>query len=87
MEKDRKRAIRRHHIARLKKTRKHYFTVNWWPEEFMARRLGIVVQYPKMCSCIGCGNARKWFGYRTIDELRGFDKMEDGIDDYFDGQD
>lgn len=83
MEKDRKRAIRRHHIARLKNTRKHYFVVNWWSDEHAARRLGIVVQYPKMCSCHMCGNARKWFGHRTIDELRGFDVLHDGIEDWY----
>mgnify|MGYP003512295132 CR=1 FL=1 len=81
MEKNRKRAIRRHHIARLKNTRKRYFTADWWNND--AKRMGKIVQYPKMCSCTMCGNARKWFGHRTIDEHRGFDILKDGLDDYF----
>lgn len=84
MEKDRKRAIRRHHIARLKNTRKNYFNATWRSDP---KQLGRIVQYPAMCSCTMCGNERKWFGYRTLDEKRGFDKMKDGIDDYFNGQD
>jgi hypothetical protein len=64
------RAIRRHHIARLKKTRKHY----WHypdrfsglpdeppgpPQEMDEKQLGRVVQYPQICSCAGCCNVRR----------------------------
>lgn len=81
MEKDCKRAIRRHHIARLKYTRRKYFTADWWNND--AKRMGKIVQYPKMCSCIMCGNERKWFGHRTLDELRGFDILKDGLEDWY----
>lgn len=85
--KDMKRADRRHHIARLKETRKHYFVVTWWSEEYRGKRLGIVVQHPKMCSCMGCGNPRKWFGDRTIAELRDLDRFDTGMEDLSHGDD
>jgi hypothetical protein len=81
MEKDRSRAIRRHHIARLKNVREKYFAISWWSNR--VKRIGMLVQYPKICSCASCGNGRKWRGERTLDELRGFDIMEDGIDEYY----
>jgi hypothetical protein len=73
IEKSRKRAIRRHHIARLKKKRKNYWgypTVWQWgvwepnrfsraPQPMDARQLGKVVQYPAVCSCEGCCNVRR----------------------------
>jgi hypothetical protein len=72
IEKSRKRAIRRHHIARLKKKRKNYwgYPTFWYPgviedrfgrapQPMDARQLGKVVQYPASCSCAGCCNARR----------------------------
>ena len=83
MEKDYSRALRRHHIARLKKTRSKYVVYNWWPldEHIQARRLGQLTQYPTACSCHMCGNPRKWFKHRTIHELQDFDRLQDGLKD------
>lgn len=66
--KDQSRAMRRNHVARLKKTRKGYWGMT--PEDQTERRLGGVVQYPCVCSCWMCGNARKWQGEQTIQERR-----------------
>lgn len=82
--KDMKRATRRHHIARLKKHRASYFVVSWWDDQYKAKRLGRIVQYPKMCSCASCGNPRKWDKQeRTIRELQHFDIMADGLKDLY----
>ena len=62
------RAVRRHHIKRLKSKRKLYWGYHrdsWGsePKPLMApQQLGKVVQYPQPCSCWGCGNQRKCEG-------------------------
>jgi hypothetical protein len=56
------RAERRHHIERLKETRKHYWGYGRRGEQMDPKQLARVVQHPQMCSCPGCGNARKHFG-------------------------
>ena len=54
------RAIRRHHIARLKNNRKSYWGYDRRRDGQMdAKQLGKVVQYPTPCSCTMCGNPRK----------------------------
>jgi len=63
-------AIRRHHIERLKVKRKQYWGGNNNP-----KRLGILNNTPKNCSCIGCGNERKYDG-ETRQELRHTLKQE-----------
>lgn len=67
--KDMKRSIRRAHIERLKKARKHYWGYHGpkakWESaldkpfekgylEMTPIQLGRVVQYPQHCSCRGC---------------------------------
>jgi hypothetical protein len=79
-QKDLSRALRRHHRARLKKTRQqywgHYHAYPWTPAQ-----LGKVVQYPAQCSCTGCGNPRNWFGTRTLAEKRVYqDSVWDALD-------
>lgn len=59
------RAIRRHHIERLKKARKNYFN-----GDLDERELGKVVSTPKPCSCHMCVNERKVSGVKTIQERR-----------------
>ena len=63
------RALRRHHVARLKKSRSDYWGhvlgLEWEPQH-----LGAVVQHPCICSCWMCGNPRKWVGERTLQERR-----------------
>ncbi len=68
------RALRRHHRERLKKTRQDYWghrpmayqpERNWHP-----RSLGILTRTPHPCSCPMCGNPRRCFGERSIQERR-----------------
>jgi hypothetical protein len=56
------RSERRHHIERLKETRKTYWGYGRRGETMSAAQLGRVVQHPQSCSCTGCGNPRKHFG-------------------------
>ena len=56
-----KRAERRHHYQRLKKTRKHY----WAPMEGEVnsdKKLGMLANTPAPCSGECCGNPRKFYG-------------------------
>lgn len=59
------RAQRRHHRARLKKARKAYWGFGFCGgggclsrEHMDPRRLGMVINTPKPCSCATCGNRR-----------------------------
>lgn len=71
MEKNCKRAIRRHHLTRLKKVRSGYY--GW--ERFeadaqaIARHRGLVANTARLCSCWMCGNPRKHMQERTIHEV------------------
>ncbi|MNK09898.1 hypothetical protein D3C87_278880 [compost metagenome] len=68
------RDVRRHHLERLKVKRKHYWgyrgpkhsSYGELPEpgkhEMSPRRLGQVSQHPQSCSCLGCGNERRFWG-------------------------
>ena len=63
------RALRRHHVARLKRKRIGY----WGRGKFLEwdeKGLGAVVQHPCVCSCWMCGNPRKWLGEQSIQERR-----------------
>lgn len=79
------RAVRRHHIDRLKQKRKFYWgyrSNNWGrePNAVMAPdQLGKVVQYPQACSCSGCGNQRKYEG-RPHKERCDFITMKEEVD-------
>lgn len=69
------RAMRRHHVCRLKAARKGYWgfsRVNSNLGPMTPRQLGIGVATPQVCSCWGCGNPRKWLGERTVQERRLF---------------
>ena len=61
-------SVRRHHKERLKKKRKNDMVYH---EVFSINKHVIT---PKLCSCIMCGNLRKFFGNgkeaKTIQELR-----------------
>jgi len=78
------RAVRRHHIARLKRTRKNY----WWPDRSgnTPRQLGMLTQTPAICSCDMCGSQRKYEG-RTLQELREIEMMREQMEELFEGED
>lgn len=72
--KDVSRGNRLQQVARLKVARKFYYGYGRVDsggfQEMDARRLGMVAHTPQSCSCMGCGNSRRWLGERTIQEQR-----------------
>lgn len=62
-----KRAIRRHHVNRLKTKRKFHFGMDFSNDPVAVSRL---VRTPTPCSCWMCGNERKYFGKKTIQEQK-----------------
>lgn len=57
--------------ARLKKNRRHY-----WGQDLLHhdKFANMVTDTPAICSCWMCGNARKYFGHRTLQEIS-FDEL------------
>lgn len=68
MEKNKKRAERRAEVERLKKQRCKYW--GYYNEEMSERRLGIVVNTPKICDCWMCSKPRKHT--LSIQEIRDY---------------
>ena len=69
MPKSLKRALRRHHYRRLKRKRKRF----WYGADFAPmgpRHLGMAVTTPKVCSCWMCGNPRRYFREKTLQEKK-----------------
>lgn len=66
--KNMRRALRRHHVARLKAARRFH-----WGRDLRhdAKVLGQVVDTPCPCSCRMCGNPRRYFEPMTRQELVG----------------
>ncbi|TOB58840.1 hypothetical protein CGI58_23835 [Vibrio parahaemolyticus] len=65
--KNTKRALRRHHIQRVKNNRKSY----WGNAASSSSRiLGICVSTPCVCSCWMCGNQRQHNGVSFSDKKR-----------------
>ena len=58
-------AIRRHHYYRLKKKRQSYWGFTWREGDINP----IVINTPKACSCIMCGNPRKYWNQLTKQEV------------------
>jgi hypothetical protein len=61
------RALRRHHAERLKRNRRFYYGHDLALDPV---RLGRALATAAVCSCWMCGNPRKHFGDRGIQELR-----------------
>lgn len=84
------RALRRHHTRRLKAKRRVYWGHHRggaYALEWTARQLGMVVATPHPCSCLGCGNERRWTGERTVQERRFFQFDPEQLLDGDDGSD
>jgi hypothetical protein len=70
--KDGTRAVRRHHLDRLRTKRKTYggyTTTCALKDQMSPRALGMLCATPKVCSCWMCGNPRKTQSERTIQEI------------------
>lgn len=79
---DRTRALRRHHNARIKRNRQHYWAANGY--EPGARRRACALKTPARCSCPACGNPRKFLGLRSLQEIRNLQKESHEWRDYDD---
>ena len=62
-----KRAVRRHHENRMKHQVADYYGGYARGEP---RQLGRLSHARKPCSCAMCGNPRRWFGERSLQERR-----------------
>ena len=70
--KDDLRSLRRHHISRLKQRWRAHQTgaaASHEPSD-LARRIGLRVNTATPCSCALCGNPRRYFSERSIQERR-----------------
>ena len=43
------------------------------------RQVGILAHTPELCSCYMCGNPRKHYGYKTLQELRFTEYEKDSL--------
>lgn len=68
------RSKRIHHNRRLKEKRKHYCNNKGILSD---RAVGTLFHSPARCSCFMCGNPRKYFGERTVQERRQMQKERD----------
>jgi hypothetical protein len=60
-----KRALRRHHFNRMKRK---YLKQKFWFFSPDDRIIGITARTPAQCSCYMCGNPRKHYKEKTIQE-------------------
>ena len=56
------RAIRRHHRERLKKARRNYWCYHYLNNPMSEAQLSVATGTPHPCSCLGCGNQRRYDG-------------------------
>lgn len=71
------RAFRRHQTyrhmwRRLKEDRNEHYDDQDCPCLYDPRAMARFKEQPQVCSCYMCGNPRRWFGERTIQERRAF---------------
>ena len=67
----RTRAERRKHKQRMKKKALKIVRIEGWTdEEYIAHRVRKLAETRTPCSCVMCGNPRKLWGQKTIQELR-----------------
>ena len=84
LQKSTKRALRRDHVQRLKNNRKNYWGYGRaygqdGTSVMSPKQLSKVVQYPKNCSCPMCGNERKHFHKRTLQELKQLQILKENL--------
>jgi len=79
-----KRAERRHHYQRLKakRVRDGYWGLGFF-KEAADNLVGIAINTPHPCSNCCCGNPRKHFHDRTIQELKSEIDFDEQVDEYY----
>lgn len=68
------RAIRRHHLARLKANRANHYGGY---DKNDPRVRGILANTATPCSCPKCGNSRRWWGSLTMQEMRYIQRLKE----------
>lgn len=66
------RSLRRHHYGRRKVAAKKKLVVHYGIEDPTPGMLGFHANVRRACSCPMCGNPRRHFGERTVQERRAF---------------
>jgi predicted nucleotidyltransferase len=64
------RAIRRHHLRRLKRNVREYYCSWAERDENKARIVGVLANTRTLCSCWMCGNPRRYLSEHTLAERR-----------------
>lgn len=88
MEKNRKRALRRRHVARLKRNRLDYYGgyIRRLAKAEQNRHLGIISRTAQLCSCYMCGNPRRYWKEMTMAERRLADRTRAELDNLLNGE-
>ena len=80
--KNHKRALRRFHKHRIhKKRRKYWMLDHFIGEQRSEENLKKLSKTPIMCSCWMCGNPRKYYNEKTVQELKAEEKFQSDIND------
>lgn len=66
------RALKLHHRERIKKNRRFYFGRDLINEP---RYIGMAINTPAPCSCLGCGNDRQYEGMTRKEKISVIDKV------------
>jgi hypothetical protein len=85
------RAIRRHHLARMKSKANHVFSNIWGTGvgdlEWSARHAVLHANHMAVCSCSACGNPRRHFHMRTQQERLAILSSRDQAEEVLECQD
>ncbi len=65
----RNRAWRRKQESKKKK-KVEYTYLKWWEGDWSSRMIGKKSHSPALCSCWMCGNPRKYFNAKTLQEIK-----------------
>jgi len=71
--KNKKRALRLHHKMRIKSKRKDYLLM----KDLDSISILKFINTPKPCSCFMCGNPRKFWKEKTLQEIRSRTNFEE----------
>lgn len=83
MEKNRKRALRRHHYRRVKRSIVRRMKAKWaYPFDLKPLHACIFANTRPICSCICCGNPRRNNGDKTRQEVAARLRYEEGLDEH-----
>lgn len=66
--KNKKRALRRHHANRMMRKVSNYYAA--WCRDDREQFARYHYNHAALCSCEGCGNPRKHFGEKTMQERK-----------------